>query len=363
MLGFYQENRGGGNHDRRVPERRGRRAGRRRSARKLDARPPRPEKLQTMRGELQGLGPFRLLGVVGEGERAVVYHAEREGAGAGATGYALRILRPSLKADADAARAFEERAQAGAGLAGDAIVSTYEVGRLEGRPYALQERVDGVPLGALFPKKGKARFSEAAATTLLHGVLKALVMAGEARPPLVHGRLDAGSVLLDQDGDVRVVGFGAPGDPRADFLDLARLAQQVIPDGAPALDGWLDGLQDGSDRYANPRAVLEALPLGATGDGRRALGRAVKRALKKREEARELRESGQRGHHHRGQASDDRRDDDRHEGGRERGATTARRPKGRPAPPEDVSLALRQARWVGALCAVLLLVALLLEIT
>ncbi|MCA9517659.1 MAG: hypothetical protein KC635_22115, partial [Myxococcales bacterium] len=269
-----------------------------------------------MRGELQGLGPFRLLGVVGEGERAVVYHAEREGAGAVATSYALRILRPSLKGDAEALRAFEERAEAGAALVGDAVVGTYETGHLEGRPYALLERVDGVPLDALFPKKGKARFSEAAATTLLHGVLKALVTAHEASPPLVHGRLDAGSVLLDGDGDVRVVGFGAPGEPQADFLALARLAQQVIPDGAPALDTWLDGLQDGSDVYASPVAVLEALPLGATGDGRRALGRAVKRALKKREAAHELRESGPRGHGHgRG-----------HAGGRGRGGDEGERP-------------------------------------
>lgn len=315
-----------------------------------------------MRGELQGLGPFRLQRVLGEGERAVVYDADREGVGLGG---ALKVLRPALCADAEERDAFFARARAGQRVATGGAVTVLEVGELaEGlsgdrvgsTAYALLEKVDGVALSDLFPKRGRPRFSEAAAANVVEEVLNALAAASRATPPVVHGRLDAANVLVDLDGEVRVTGFGTEGDPRADFLALARLAQNLTPDWSPEADSWLDGLQDHDDRFGGPSDALAALPVRASLAGKAALSRAAKRARKRQEQELAAAEGGGPGD---GQA----------EGARpRRGAAPARaaaagiagqRPAPTPGPLDD---ALRQARFVGLLCAGVLAVALLIEV-
>ena len=236
-----------------------------------------------MRGELQGLGPFRLAGVLGEGERAVVYDAEREGT-VGPRG-ALKVLRPALASEEEERDAFMSRARAGAMLAHPRIVALRDYGVIESTPWALLERVDGLALADLFPKRGRPRFSEPAARAILAGVLEALAAAAAAHPPLVHGRLDPTNVLIDADGDVRVAGFGTEGDPRTDLLDVARLALGLSQEWSPELDSWLDQLQDGDDRFAGPAEALAALPeVAAEEDGPAALARAVRRARKKRDQ-------------------------------------------------------------------------------
>jgi len=306
-----------------------------------------------MRGELQGLGPFRLAGVLGEGERAIVYDAEREGV-TGVRG-ALKVLRDAVVADEYEREAFSQRARVGGSLEHPRIVPVLDTGVLDGAPWALLERVDAVALLDLFPKRGRPRFSEEAGATLLSAVLEALSAAAEAG--VVHGRLDPSNVLVDLDGDVRVTGFGADGDPRSDFLDLTRLAQSLTPNWSAEMDSWIDGLQDGDDRFAGPADALAALPVPASEEGRKALGRAAKRARRKRE--RELAEE---------RAS--------------QGAPSAPEPVSEPAspppkperrPPEArraprrtkeprLDSAIRQARWVGYLCGGLLLAGLVIEI-
>lgn len=313
-----------------------------------------------MRGELQGFGPFRLQRVLGEGERAVVYDADRDGVGLGG---ALKVLRPALCADPEEREAFCARAHAGQRVATGGAVAVLEVGELsEGlagdragsTPYALLERVDGVALADLFPKRGRPRFSEAAAANVIEEVLNALAAAARATPPVVHGRLDAANVLVDLDGEVRVTGFGTEGDPRADFLALARLAQHLTPDWSPEADSWLDGLQDHDDRFGGPEDALAALPVRASLAGKAALSRAVKRARKRKEQ--EL-----------AAADPDAAADARASDGR--GAPRPPRPSpaksarpGRPPAPGPLDDALRQARFVGLLCAAVLVVALLIEV-
>jgi len=318
-----------------------------------------------MRGELQGLGPFRLLGVLGEGERAIVYHAEREGAGAGQPPRALKVLRPGLARDEDEVAAFEARAEAALGLGHDAIVETLEVNRVDGQPYVLLERVDGVPLEALFPRRGKARFSPAAAANLLHGVLRALAGAAAAEPPLIHGRLSADNVLVDSDGDVRVASFGTRGEAQGDFLDLGRLAQRIIPDkpeGLPDLDQWLDGLQDGDETFAGPEEALASLPLGPTPAGRQALARAVRRAQKRRAAEAEAAATVDGPSEAPAPGSPAPAPSAKAGERAARGRPPRRAPASAAPRAGDVEGALRQARWVGAICGSLLLAALLIEI-
>ena len=63
-----------------------------------------------MAGELQGVADFRLIEVLGEGERATVYRAVREGSD---VELALRVARVTLAETPEELTAFVERAEAG----------------------------------------------------------------------------------------------------------------------------------------------------------------------------------------------------------------------------------------------------------
>ena len=282
-----------------------------------------------------------------------MYDAEREGV-TGTRG-ALKVLRKALAADPDERTAFESRARAGATLTHPRLVAVRDQGAIDDTPWVMLEAVDGVSLGELFPKRGRPRFSEAAAATVIGATLEALEAAAVAG--LVHGRLDATNVLVDLDGDVRLTGFGTDGDPRSDFLDLARLAQTLTPDWSPAMDSWLDGLQDGDDRFGGPGDALAAIPIGVTDDGRAALGRAVKRARRRRERELAAEQEGQ----------------DPAAAAPATPATPATAPRPAPARPRPRTAVqrradsrldgtVRQARLVGYVCAGLLLAGLVIEI-
>ncbi len=308
-----------------------------------------------MRGDLQGFGPFRLDGVLGEGERAVVYRARREGDGEVTAPSALKLMRPAAADDPEERAAFLARGQAAAHLQGPAIVAIEETGEIDGQPFVRRRLVDGVDLGALFPKRGgKARLSDSVGAHVVTGLLSALEAAARSNPPRVHGRVEPGNVLIDTDGDVWLASFGTEGDPRADFLGLARVAQRLCREWTPEVDGWLDRLQDGEGSFGDVAEARAAFPLSTTVDGRKSLARAVKRVLKRREREREeaAREADQ--------AAREADETAREVAGR----LGTRRPRA-PAPAarrDDHEAALRQARVVGLIAASVVLAALLLEI-
>ncbi len=98
--------------------------------------PPRQE------SELGWLGPYRILGVLGEGGMAIVFDAEDTVL---TRRVALKVLRPNL-ADAAFRMRFLQEAKILASLAHENIVSIYQVGEVNGIPFLAMERLEGMTL-------------------------------------------------------------------------------------------------------------------------------------------------------------------------------------------------------------------------
>lgn len=240
-----------------------------------------------MAGELQGIADWRLVDVLGEGARAVVYRAARTGAGQGEQHVALEVLRVTASQDPDAVEAFEARAAVGARLADRRIAAVIETGRADGRPYVVTELCEGLSLETLPVRRSTGRLRPQPAIWVLREITAALAAAGRENPPVVHGALDAGDVLIDSDGEVVLAGFGLIDSPQADLLALARLAQELCRVWPPEIDAWIDRLQDGEEAFEDTAAALDGFPAVMVDEtaARRGVASAVKRALRKREEA------------------------------------------------------------------------------
>jgi len=299
-----------------------------------------------MKSELNGIGPWRLIEVVGTGERATVYKALREGGPPGSPFVAVKVLHAMLASDPAQNDAFVARATIGSRLARldhPAIVPVLDV--VPGpRPYVVQELQDAVALERMMPERGKAKMALEAGTNLMIAVLDALAAA--ANDKLVHGRLTASDVLIRADGTVRITSFGQDGDPKADFLAVHRLAQSLGSQWLPEVDAWLDRLADETNPWRDLRGARGAFPLAFTEYGGTLLERLVKSRRKKDQKAAEaaLAEA---------------------KPGASPQASTPKKPrtpiKRRPSAAE-AEAALRQARLVAIAAVGLVLVALVLEL-
>lgn len=322
-----------------------------------------------MAGDIQGIADWCVLDTLTEGERATIYRAQRAAGGEGMPPTALKLLRRETLYDEAETAAFRERYKAALRLSDQApdprIVRVIEVGEADGRPWAAMELVDGLPLLQLGPRSARGRLPTPAAVTVLLDVLAALDAASKAVPPLAHGRLGPEHLILDSDGQARVVGFGAPGGPQADLLAVARLAQRLAKAWPSLVDAWIDRLQHGDEAFSSPADALAAFPLdafeeGVEAKGRKAIARAVKRGLKAAEEPDD--DSGA--------SPSQQADDDVDIVIRERPSADAAAADGEPfATPDaagaddpDLDRTVRQARTVAWLCAAVVLLALASEL-
>jgi hypothetical protein len=247
-----------------------------------------------MVGELQGLGRWRLLDVCAEGEFATIYRARAADAGATEQSLALKVVRSESLDDELESDAFEKRAARAVALSDTAshraIVRVREHGEIEGRGWASMELVDGLSLDRIGAKRSRGRLPVEGAVVVLHELLEALDAALTCRNPTSHGRLGRSHILLDVDGAVRLIGFGAPDYERADLLAVGRLANQLTKSWPSEVDGWIDQLTDHEATFASPGEALTAFPMNVFEDdvletGRKALARVVTRERKKAERA------------------------------------------------------------------------------
>ncbi|MCC6623855.1 MAG: protein kinase [Deltaproteobacteria bacterium] len=308
-----------------------------------------------LKGELNGIGPWRLGEVLGAGEHAMVYRGTREGAPPGSPDMAIKVLHAALASDPTTADAFVSRARVGMDLTRldhPAIVPVHEV--VAGpRPYVVMELVDGLSLARLMPERGRARFALEAATNLMTALLDALSAAANVKR--VHGRVGASDVLVKADGGVVITSFGQDGDPRTDFLATHALAQSLGSGWLPEVDAWLDRLADGQTPWKDARAARGAFPLAFTDAGQAALERLVRNRRKKEQKAAELAAAEAAGS---APAQPEAAPTER----RARGKTTATKAR-RPPTPTEAEAAIRQARVVAVAAAALITIALVLELT
>jgi len=159
------------------------------------------------------LGPFEILSALGAGAMGEVYRARDGRLG---REVAIKVLPPSLAADGERLRRFEQEARAAGALNHPNVLALYDIGSHQGLPYLVTELLAGETLaerlarGPLAPRK---------AVDVAVQIARGLGAAHERG--IVHRDLKPANVFVCGDGQVKILDFG-----------LARLAQ-AAPAGGP----------------------------------------------------------------------------------------------------------------------------------
>ncbi|MFG6462105.1 tetratricopeptide repeat protein [Roseateles sp. DXS20W] len=195
------------------------------------------------------LGPWVLRGDLGEGGMGRVMRAERAD-GAYDQQVAIKLLRGL--ADADALARLTRERQILAGLRHPHIARLLDGGSTPaGQPYLVMELVDGQPIDRWCDARG----ADLATRLALFDQVGDAVAHAHARL-VVHCDIKPSNVLVDADGQVRLLDFG-----------IARLTQGDSPDMQPAL----------TPAYASPEQLAGATP--GTASDIYSLGRLLQRLL------------------------------------------------------------------------------------
>ncbi len=151
---------------------------------------------------------FRILGRLGEGGMGVVYRAEDERLH---REVALKVLPVSLAADPERRRRFLREARAAAAVTHPNIAAVHDVGEADGHVFIAMELVRGDTLRA----RMQPGLTHAEALRIAREVAKGLARAHETG--VVHRDLKPENVMVNPDGDVKILDFGL-----AKLVDLDR---------------------------------------------------------------------------------------------------------------------------------------------
>jgi predicted Ser/Thr protein kinase len=164
----------------------------------LDDEGPKEDAAARLVGER--VGRYRVLRVLGRGGMGIVYRAEDE---ALRRVVALKILPEALQKDEERRRRLLREARAAAAVQHPNIATVFDVGEDGGRTFVAMELVEGQSLRQVL-KAGPLPASEAARLAL--GMARALAKAHERG--VVHRDLKPENVMLDREGEVKILDFG-----------------------------------------------------------------------------------------------------------------------------------------------------------
>ncbi len=167
--------------------------------------------LRSRRAEARFVGPYELVGVLGQGGMGIVYRA-RDTTQPGRPVVALKVLRPERVGDPMSLKRFMREAELGARLSHPGIVSVRASGEcrvLEGRvwrttAYLAMECVEGTSLATLLSSGEKLPLMRA--VEILRDAAKALAVAHALG--VLHRDVKPDNLLVSRAGQVKLVDFG-----------------------------------------------------------------------------------------------------------------------------------------------------------
>ena len=146
------------------------------------------------------LGPYEILGPIGEGGMGMVYKARDTRLN---RFVAIKLLRAGYPGDEDRIRRFTREARTASGLNHPNIVTIYEISTHDGAPVIVMEYVAGRTLDLLIQRNGM-RLSE----VFKIGGQIASALAAAAAAGVIHRDVKPGNVMVTDAGQVKVLDFG-----------------------------------------------------------------------------------------------------------------------------------------------------------
>jgi TolB-like protein len=147
------------------------------------------------------IGPYEVVGKLGEGGMGEVYRARDERLG---RIVAIKVLRQDLAADADRVERFEREARSASALNHPNIVTIHDVGVEGTTSYIAMDWVDGASLREL----AAAGKPQPVATVVKIGAQIAEGLAKAHGAGIVHRDLKPDNVMVTHDGLVKILDFG-----------------------------------------------------------------------------------------------------------------------------------------------------------
>jgi serine/threonine-protein kinase len=188
------------------------------------------------------IGPYEVLAPLGAGGMGEVYRARdtklhRD--------VAIKALQPAVSADRERITRFEREAQILASLQHPNIGGIYGLEQQAGSTYLVLEFVDGRPLDAILKERGALPAPEA--LPLAKQIATAMAAAHEKG--IIHRDLKPGNVMVNADGQVKVLDFGL-----GKSIEAASAAAGPTPSNSPTitLGGTQAGIILGTAGYMSP---------------------------------------------------------------------------------------------------------------
>jgi serine/threonine protein kinase len=169
-------------------------------------------------GEGTTVGPYEIRQHLGSGGMGDVYRASDSRL---SRDVAIKIVS---RLDPSHAARFDAEVRAVAGLTHPHIVSIFDVGEIDGRPYAVMEMLDGETLRARIDRMGARSENEVVA----FGVQIASALEAAHARQIVHRDVKPENIFVLGSGTVKLVDFGLAAVMRPDDIAATRLTAQGL---------------------------------------------------------------------------------------------------------------------------------------